>query len=226
MLTFNNIEFNYKNQPVFIDLNLNIDEGEFVFLVGKSGSGKTTLLQMIYMNIIPHSGYMQFDRFSSDTIKPKSLPDLRRNIGIIFQDFKLLEDRTVYENLAFILQITGVKSKQIKRKVFQVLSEVGLAHKQKNKLNQLSGGEQQRIAIARAIINDPKLIIADEPTGNLDPETSEEILDILTTINKRGTSVLFATHDYELVKKHKARILRLRGGIAEEVRHDELKTIT
>ena len=222
MLTFNNVEFNFKNQPVFTNLNMNIDEGEFVFLVGKSGAGKTTLLQMIYMNIIPQSGYVQFDRFSSDTIKPKSLPDLRRNVGIIFQDFKLLDDRTVFENLAFILQITGANRKQIKRKVFQVLSEVGLAHKQKNKLHQLSGGEKQRVAIARAIINDPKLIIADEPSGNLDPETSEEILEILTSINRRGTSVLFATHDYELVKKHKARIMRLGKGIVDEIKHDEL----
>jgi len=222
MLTFNNVEFNFKNQPVFTNLNMNIDEGEFVFLVGKSGAGKTTLLQMIYMNIIPQSGYVQFDRFSSDTIKPKSLPDLRRNVGIIFQDFKLLDDRTVFENLAFILQITGANRKQIKRKVFQVLSEVGLAHKQKNKLHQLSGGEKQRVAIARAIINDPKLIIADEPSGNLDPETSEEILDILTSINGRGTSVLFATHDYELVKKHKARIMRLGKGVVDEIKYDEL----
>ncbi|NOX65548.1 MAG: cell division ATP-binding protein FtsE [Chlorobi bacterium] len=222
MLTFNDVEFNFKNQPVFIDLNFNVDEGEFLFLIGKSGAGKTTLLQMIYMNILPQSGYVQFDRFSSDTIKPNLLPDLRRNIGIIFQDFKLLADRTVYENLAFILQITGAKRKQIKRKVFQVLSEVGLAHKQKNKLHQLSGGEKQRIAIARAIINDPKLIIADEPTGNLDPETSEEILEILTSINQRGTSVLFATHDYDLVKKHKAKILRLKNGVAEEVKQDEI----
>lgn len=222
MLTFNDVEFNFKNQPVFIDLNFNVDEGEFLFLIGKSGAGKTTLLQMIYMNILPQSGYVQFDRFSSDTIKPNLLPDLRRNIGIIFQDFKLLADRTVYENLAFILQITGAKGKQIKRKVFQVLSEVGLAHKQKNKLHQLSGGEKQRVAIARAIINDPKLIIADEPTGNLDPETSEEILEILTSINQRGTSVLFATHDYDLVKKHKAKILRLKNGVAEEVKPDEI----
>jgi len=222
MLTFNNVEFNFKNQPVFTNLNMNIDEGEFVFLVGKSGAGKTTLLQMIYMNIIPQSGYVQFDRFSSDTIKPKSLPDLRRSVGIIFQDFKLLDDRTVFENLAFILQITGANRKQIKRKVFQVLSEVGLAHKQKNKLHQLSGGEKQRVAIARAIINDPKLIIADEPSGNLDPETSEEILDILTSINGRGTSVLFATHDYELVKKHKARIMRLGKGVVDEIKYDEL----
>jgi cell division transport system ATP-binding protein len=217
MLTFNNVEFNFKNQPVFIDLNLNVEESEFVFLIGKSGAGKTTLLQMIYMNIIPQAGYVQFDIYSSDTIRPRMLPNLRRNIGIIFQDFKLLEDRTVFENLAFVLEITGAKGKDVKRKVYQVLSEVGLAHKQKNKINQLSGGEKQRIAIARAIINEPKLIIADEPTGNLDPETSNEILDILTKISARGTSVLFATHNYELVKKHQSRIIRIANGRAESV---------
>ena len=217
MLSFNNVEFNFTNQPVFTDLNLNVEESEFVFLIGKSGSGKTTLLQMIYMNILPQGGYVQFDIYSSDTIKPKMLPNLRRNIGIIFQDFKLLEDRTVYENLAFVLEITGAKRKEVKRKVYQVLSEVGLAHKQKNRINQLSGGEKQRIAIARAIINEPKLIIADEPTGNLDPETSTEILDILTKISSRGTSVLFATHDYELVNKYKSRIIRLKDGKAESL---------
>lgn len=217
MLSFNNVEFNFKNQPVFIDLNLNVEESEFVFLIGKSGAGKTTLLQMIYMNIIPQAGYVQFDIYSSDTIRPRMLPNLRRNIGIIFQDFKLLEDRTVFENLAFVLEITGAKRKDVKRKVYQVLSEVGLAHKQKNKINQLSGGEKQRIAIARAIINEPKLIIADEPTGNLDPETSNEILDILTKISARGTSVLFATHNYELVKKHQSRIIRIANGRAESV---------
>lgn len=217
MLSFNNVEFNFKNQSVFSDLNLSIEESEFVFLIGKSGAGKTTLLQMIYMNILPQSGYVQFDVYSSDTIKPKMLPNLRRNVGIIFQDYKLLEDRTVFENVAFVLEITGAKKKDIKHKVYQVLSEVGLSHKQKNKMHQLSGGEKQRIAIARAIINEPKLIIADEPTGNLDPETSKEILDILYKISVRGTSVLIATHNYELVKKYKSRIIRLIDGKAEMV---------
>ena len=218
MLSFNNVEFNYENQPVFSDLSFSIDESEFVFLIGKSGSGKTTLLELIYMNILPQSGYVQFDEFSSDTIRPKSLPELRRNVGIIFQDFKLLEDRTVYENLAFVLEITGEKGKGLKRKVYQVLSEVGLAHKQNNKINQLSGGERQRIAIARAIINEPKLIIADEPTGNLDPETSNEILEILTKISSRGTSVLFATHNYELVRKNRRRVISLKDGKVEAIK--------
>ena len=139
MLSFNNVEFNFKNQSVFSDLNLSIEESEFVFLIGKSGAGKTTLLQMIYMNILPQSGYVQFDVYSSDTIKPKMLPNLRRNVGIIFQDYKLLEDRTVFENVAFVLEITGAKKKDIKHKVYQVLSEVGLTHKQKNKRGERAG---------------------------------------------------------------------------------------
>jgi cell division transport system ATP-binding protein len=217
MLNISSVEFSYHNQPVFSNINLNVAEGEFVFLIGKSGSGKSTLLELIYMNLIPHSGYVQVGEFSSDTITSRKIPFLRRKIGIIFQDFKLLEDRNVYENLAFVLQITGVPKKQIKRKIYTVLSEVGLTHKQKNMPNQLSGGEKQRIAIARAIINDPMLILADEPTGNLDPETSIEILDILWKISQRGTSVLFATHNYDLVQRVNATIFKIENGKAVKV---------
>lgn len=214
MLSFNNVVFHYNNQPLFNDLNFQMDPGEFVFLIGKSGAGKSTFLQMIYMNIFPQSGYVQVDNFNSMTIKNKELPLLRRKLGVIFQDFKLLEDRNVYDNLAFILQVTGVPSRDIKKRVFNVLSLVGLTHKQKNMPHELSGGEQQRIAIARAVINDPVLILADEPTGNLDPETSAEILELLRKISARGTSVIFATHNYELVKKFEAKIIKLENGKA------------
>lgn len=214
MLSFNNVVFHYSNQPLFNDLNFQMDPGEFVFLIGKSGAGKSTFLQMIYMNIFPQSGYVQVDNFNSMTIKNKELPLLRRKLGVIFQDFKLLEDRNVYDNLAFILQVTGVPSRDIKKRVFNALSLVGLTHKQKNMPQELSGGEQQRIAIARAVINDPVLILADEPTGNLDPETSAEILELLRKISARGTSVIFATHNYELVKKFEARIIKLENGKA------------
>ncbi len=217
MLSFNNVEYRYSNQPVFTDLSMKVEQGEFVFLIGKSGAGKTTLMQMIYMNLMPQGGYVEFDEYNSETITSKQLPFLRRKIGIIFQDFKLLEDRNVYDNLAFILQITGVPKKQIKKKVFQVLTDVGLAHKQKNMPHQLSGGEKQRVAIARAIINDPKLILADEPTGNLDPETSEEILSILKKIGARGTSIILATHNYEFVRKIPAKIYKLQEGKAVKV---------
>ncbi len=217
MLTFNHVDFSFTNQPVFNDLNLQIDQGDFVFLIGKSGVGKTTLMRMIYMDLLPQNGYVEIGEYSSDTIREKELPYLRRKLGIVFQDYQLLDDRNVFDNLAFVLQVTGVPRKQIKRKVLHALTDVGLAHKQNNMPNQLSGGEKQRVAIARAIINDPALVIADEPTGNLDPETSDEIVEILKKINQRGTSILLATHNYELVRKIDAKIIRLENGKAVKV---------
>jgi len=214
MLSFNNVEFRYKNQTIFTDLNFELDEGEFAFLIGKSGIGKSTLLQMIYMNLFPTSGYVRVNGYDTNSIKPKQLPALRKILGVVFQDFKLLQDRNVYENLAFVLEVTHTPRKQIKNKINKVLSDVGLSNKRLNMPDQLSGGEQQRIAIARALLNDPLLILADEPTGNLDPETSNGILDLLTTINKRGTAVLVATHNYEMVKKMNARIIKLEDGQA------------
>ncbi|NOX19616.1 MAG: cell division ATP-binding protein FtsE [Chlorobi bacterium] len=217
MLIFKDVSFEYENQPVFNNLNLKIDHGEFIFLIGKSGVGKTTFLQMIYMDRFPQNGYVQFGNYSSDSIQPKEIPILRRKIGVIFQDFKLLRDRNVYDNLAFVLHVTGAPKKLIKKRIMNALTDVGLAHKQKNMPDELSGGEQQRIVIARAIINSPSLVIADEPTGNLDPETSLEILEILQKINRRGTGVIFATHNYELVKSVNARIIKLADGKAVQV---------
>jgi cell division transport system ATP-binding protein len=217
MLEINNLTFNYPNQPLFTDLNLSVEQGEFVFLIGKSGSGKSTLLQMIYMNLFPTEGYVRVGNYDSLSIKRKDLPFLRRKIGIIFQDFRLLPDRNVYDNLAFVLEVTGNRRRDNKRKIYDALSAVGLTHKQKNMPGELSGGEQQRIAIARAIINEPTLILADEPTGNLDPETSYEILEILQKIHARGTSVIFATHNYDLVRKYYTRIVKLENGKAVKV---------
>ncbi|MDP3580296.1 MAG: cell division ATP-binding protein FtsE [Ignavibacteria bacterium] len=217
MLTFNHVEFKYSNQPVFSDLNLQIDKGDFVFLIGKSGVGKTTLMRMVYMDILPGAGYVEVAGFNSDAIKVKELTTLRRKLGIVFQDFQLLDDRNVYDNLAFVLHATGTPKKMIKRKVLHALSDVGLAHKQNNMPHQLSGGEKQRVAIARAIINDPDLVLADEPTGNLDLETSDEIIEILKKINQRGTSILLATHNYEIVRKVDAKIIRLENGKAIKV---------
>ena len=214
MLSFNNVEFRYKSQTIFTDLNFELDEGEFAFLIGKSGIGKSTLLQMIYMNLFPTSGYVRVNGYDTNTVKPRQLPALRKKLGVVFQDFKLLQDRNVYENLAFVLEVTHTPRKEIKPKINNVLSDVGLSNKRLNMPDQLSGGEQQRIAIARALLNDPLLILADEPTGNLDPETSNGILDLLTTINKRGTAVLVATHNYEMVKKMNARIIKLEDGQA------------
>ncbi len=214
MLSFSQVYFSYHNQDVFQDLNFNLAQGEFVFLIGKSGAGKSTLLQMIYMNLLPQSGTFSIGEFESKTIKPKEYPLLRRKLGIIFQDFKLLKDRNVSENLAFVLEVTNTKRGEIKRKINNALSDVGLSHKRFNMPDELSGGEQQRVAIARAIVNEPFLLLADEPTGNLDPETSDEIMTILKRINQRGTAVICATHNYEMVKKHPAKIIKLDNGKA------------
>jgi cell division transport system ATP-binding protein len=185
-----------------------------VFLIGKSGVGKSTLLQMIYMNLLPMEGYVRVNGYDSNTIKGKQLPSLRKKLGLIFQDFKLLQDRNVYDNLVFVLEATKTSKRRIKKKINDVLTDVGLSHKRLSMPDQLSGGEQQRVAIARALLNDPILVLADEPTGNLDPETSHEILDILMKINKKGTAVLVATHNYEIVKKVNARIIKLEDGKA------------
>jgi cell division transport system ATP-binding protein len=214
MLSFSNVDFSYPRQPVFNDLNLNFEKGEFVFMIGKSGSGKSTLLQLIYFNILPFSGEVQFDRFNSKTIKADQLPKLRRKLGIIFQDFKLLNDRNIYDNLSFVLEAVNTSRKEIKRKVTSVLTDVGLLHRRFSLPKELSGGEKQRVAIARSMINEPDLILADEPTGNLDPETSKEIVDLLFNINSRGTAVIFATHNYEIVKKHAQKIIKLENGRA------------
>jgi cell division transport system ATP-binding protein len=222
MLSFNDVSFGYDNHSVLKEINFSIQEGEFCFLIGKSGCGKSTLLQLIYMNIFPTSGYVNFWDFCSSSIRTTQLHHLRKKIGIIFQEFRLLKDRNLYENLSFILEVTDNKNSEVKRKIARALNEVGLAHKVLSYPNNLSGGEQQRAAIARAIINDPSLILADEPTGNLDPETSFEILETLIKINRKGTSILLATHNYDLIKKFNTRILKLENGKIREIAKNEL----
>jgi cell division transport system ATP-binding protein len=188
-----------------------MDSGEFLYLIGPSGAGKTTILKLIYMDLKPKQGVVAIGEFNSLFMKERYIPMLRRKLGIIFQDFRLLTDRTIEENLAFVLHSINSPKKEIKKKIFNALSLVGLSHRRNSYPSELSGGEQQRVVIARAIINDPILILADEPTGNLDPETSKQIMDILRDINARGTAVLVATHNYELVKKFPARVLKLQN---------------
>ena len=212
MLSIQNLYFDYANQPVFSDLNMEINKGDFAFLIGKSGAGKTTLLQFIYFNLKPNSGNVILQEYNSATIKSRDIPHIRRKVGIVFQDFKLLKNRNVYNNLAFVLEVTNTPRSEIKRKVNDALSDVGLSHKRLNLPDELSGGEKQRVAIARAILNDPILILADEPTGNLDPDTSNEILEILLKINKRGTAILVATHNYDIVRKVNTRIFKIENG--------------
>lgn len=200
MVEFHNVSVWFGDNLVFKDLNFLVPDGKFVFITGPTGSGKSTLLRLIYMDIFPNRGRVVVGKFDSRTIKRRQIPYLRRRLGIVFQDFKLLEDRNVFENVAFALYVTGAKRKEVNRKVLMALAEVGLSHKKNSMPDELSGGEQQRVAIARAIVNEPFLLLADEPTGNLDPETSKEIIELLRKINLRGTSVIVATHNYSIVE--------------------------
>ncbi len=194
-------------------VNLTVEPGEFVYLVGPSGAGKSSVLKLIYMDILPQSGHVIVNGFSSLTMKKRRIPYLRRKLGIIFQDFKLLPDRNVFDNVAFSLRVTNAHRHEIKRKVLRVLADVGLSHKRDKMPYQLSGGEQQRVAIARALVNEPMVLLADEPTGNLDPAASEEIMSLLEKINGRGTAILMATHDYRLVRGPRRRIIKIEKGV-------------
>jgi cell division transport system ATP-binding protein len=206
----------YGDLMALDDVSLTVANGEFVFLVGPSGAGKSTLLRMIYMDEFPTEGQVVVGKFVSTRMKRRQIPYLRRKIGVIFQDFKLLDDRDVFENVAIAMRVCGIKSYEIKRAVTQVLNHVGLYHKRKDRIHTLSGGEQQRVAIARALVNSPTILLADEPTGNLDPTVTEEILRLLFKINSSGTAVLMATHDHELVKSFGPRVIHLRDGRLHE----------
>lgn len=206
----------YGDRYALRDINIHVANGEFVFLVGPSGAGKSTLLRLIYMDEFPTEGQIVVGRFVSTHMKRKKISLLRRKIGVVFQDFRLLSDRNVFENVAIAMRVTGEGSYEIKRKVMQVLTHVGLYHKRNEMPETLSGGEQQRVAIARAVVNNPAILLADEPTGNLDPEVTEEILKLLFKINSSGTAILMATHDLSLVEKFGQRIIFLREGRIEE----------
>ncbi len=208
----------YPNRIVALkDINVHIKKGEFVFLVGPTGAGKSTFLKLIYRGTVPTKGQVIIDGINISRLKPKYVPYLRRNIGIVFQDFKLLYDRTVYENIAFGLKAIGATNFEIKEQVKKVLNLVGLEHKKKTKPHLLSGGEQQKLCIARAIANEPMILLTDEPTGNLDPDTSWEIMQLLFHINIRGTTIIMASHDKLMVDRAKKRVIRLdQGHIIED----------
>jgi cell division transport system ATP-binding protein len=194
------------------NIDLSIAKGDFLFLTGQTGSGKTTLLRLIYMDLFPDEGEVAVAGFLSSTIKQEEIPFLRRRIGIIFQDFKLLKDKTVYENVAFALEVTGQSGRKMREKVMKALTLVGLSHKRNDFPYALSGGEQQKTAIARALVREPFILLADEPTGNIDPEGSEEIIKILQEVNTAGTAVLMATHDVALARKMGGRFINLEQG--------------
>lgn len=217
LVQLDDVRIQFDHHTILSDINMIVNNGEFVSLVGESGVGKSSILRLIYMDLMPSSGTVTVDEYSSKTITPKQVPYLRRKLGVVFQDFKLLDDRNAYDNVAFALHITGVKSDELKKRVLTVLTRVGLGHKRNAMPHQLSGGEQQRVCIARALVNEPFLILADEPTGNLDPGTSLEILKLLLDINAKGTAVLMTTHNYDLVRKAQGRILQIKDRIVREV---------
>jgi cell division transport system ATP-binding protein len=201
------------------DISLQIRKGEFVFITGPSGAGKTTLLRLIFGSDIPTSGQILINNINFTRIKRKSLDLLRRKIGFVFQDFKLLNNKTIYQNVALALEVTGERPAIIRKKTHQALKSVGLANKEKAFPLQLSGGEQQRVAIARAIINNPLILVADEPTGNLDPDITRDIMLLFRTINMNGTTVLIATHSRELLENTGQRIIVLKNGrVVDEIK--------
>jgi cell division transport system ATP-binding protein len=212
MISLSDVTVQFGDQVVLNGVSLQIKPGDFLYLVGQTGSGKSTLLRLMYMDIIPVKGVVTVGKYMSSNIEEHEKPHLRRTLGIVFLVFRLLEDRNVFDNVAFSLHVTGVRSKEIKRRVLYSLAEVGLSHLRAKMPHELSGGEQQRVVIARALVNTPHVLLADEPTGNLDPGTSFEILQLLKTINTRGTAVVMATHNYDLVRRMNERIVQVKNG--------------
>lgn len=219
MIKFNNISKMYENNvKALSNVNIEINTGEFVFLVGPSGSGKSTFIKMLLKEVEPTTGNVEVGNVKLDKLTRKQIPYYRRKVGMVFQDFRLIPNLNVYENVAFAMKVVEATPKEIRRRVPTVLSLVGLSHKYKMFPNELSGGEQQRVSMARAIVNNPSVLIADEPTGNLDPETAKEIMELLEDINKAGTTIVMATHAKDIVDSMQKRVIAIESG---EIVRDE-----
>lgn len=213
MIEFKNVSKQYENGVQALeDVNIKIENGEFVFLIGSSGAGKTTITKILMREENATSGEVFLDGKDVTLLTDKEIPYLRRKMGVVFQDFRLLEDRTVYENVEFAMQVVGASRREIRRRVPTVLNMVGLNYKAKMLPRQLSGGEQQRVALARALVNNPSLLIADEPTGNLNPETAMEIMEIFESINAMGTTIIMATHAHDIVDAMHKRVIAIEDG--------------
>ena len=214
MITLENVSKSYaKGQPALNDVSLHIDKGEFVFIVGNSGSGKSTLIKLLLKELEPTSGTIIVNDQNLGKMKRRKVPKYRRGVGVVFQDFRLLKDRNVYENVAFAQRVIERPNRVIKKRVPEILTLVGLAEKYKSFPRELSGGEQQRVALARALVNRPNILLADEPTGNLDPKNSLEIMKLLEESNERGTTVLVVTHNREIVNSFRKRVITMRKGV-------------
>src|SRR5690625_117176 len=214
MIIMKDVHKTYRNGVTAINgINIKIDQGEFVYIVGPSGAGKSTVIRLIYREEVPTKGEIIIQNIKTKDMKQKDVPYLRRDIGVVFQDFKLLPRLTVYENVAFALEVIEAHPQKIRERVMEVLDIVGLKNKARSYPSELSGGEQQRVSIARAIANEPKILIADEPTGNLDPDTAWGIMRTLEEINKRGTTVIMATHSKEIVNTIKKRVVAIENGV-------------
>lgn len=224
IIEFEHANIFQKDNLILKDVNFSISKGEFVYFIGKVGSGKTSLIKTMNAEIPLREGQAKVAGFDLTKLKTKQTPLLRRKLGIVFQDFKLLTDRTVYDNLLFVLKATGWKNKvEINDRIAEVLERVSLSYKGYKMPHQLSGGEQQRVVIARALLNDPEIILADEPTGNLDPETSENLMKLFLEISNNGRAVVMATHDYNMVKKFPARTLKFENSkVSEQDKTDEI----
>lgn len=212
MIILENVSKVYETTSALNNVSLRIDKGEFVFIVGDSGAGKSTLFRLLIKELEPTSGHVFVNEKCLTNIKRRKIPELRREIGVVFQDFKLLEDRDVYENIAFSQRAIGVPAREIKKNVAEMLTLCGISEKYRNMPRELSGGEQQRVALARALVNKPEILLADEPTGNLDPKNTQSIMELLLEINRRGTTVVVVTHDRNMVRSMNKRTIYLKNG--------------
>jgi cell division transport system ATP-binding protein len=217
MIDFRNVSVSFalpdgRKKQVLDRVSLKLKRGEMLYIVGPSGSGKTTLMRCIYMDLLPQEGAVQVGDYRSDLIKQPEIPYLRRSVGVVFQDFQLLPDRNVYDNVAFALFVTGKSGSYVRERVLQALARVGLSHKRNRHPHELSGGEQQRVVIARAIVNDPWILLADEPTGNLDPSVADDIMRLIIGLHRQGMTIMMATHDYRLVRTFPSRTVAFMSG--------------
>lgn len=218
VILLTNISVAYKENQVLDDINFTLETGEFCYVIGKTGAGKSSFLKLLYKDVEPIKGMVKVADYDVTNLPNRKIPYLRRRIGVVFQDFQLLPDRNVFDNVAFALRVTGHRKRFIKQRVIEVLGLVGLSHKRNAMPNDLSGGEKQRVVIARALANEPRLLLADEPTGNLDPDASSSIMQLLHQINNRGMSVLMVTHDYDTIRKFPNRTVQIENGTLKDIK--------